>query len=224
MESPPDTATTRWLSDQFRQLDELLQSLLWVPTEHLFDRMQRVVRDAAAKVGKPVRLTTRGDETLLDRRWEKILGECLMHLLRNAIDHGIESPTLRCERGKPPTGEVTLEAGIHDSWFQIEVRDDGAGIATAKVLERGIRRGWVKPGETRTEGEIHELLFRPGFSTADVVTELSGRGVGLDVVRSNVHQIGGSIEVRSKPGHGTRFVLRLPLPQSHSSWERGTSG
>ncbi len=220
----PDPITVRWLSEQFQELDTLLQSLLWIPTEHVFHRMQRVVRDAAAKAGKPIRLATHGGETLLDRRWEKTLAESLMHLLRNAVDHGIESPSLRCDRGKPPTGEVTLEAAIQEGRFQIEVRDDGAGIATTKVLDRAIQRGWVKAGETPTESEIHEFLFRPGFSTADSVTELSGRGVGLDVVRSNVHQIGGSIDVRSEPGRGTRFRIQVPLPAIHLEGERRTPG
>lgn len=216
-EFPPHSATEPALSEQLRELDELLHSLLWVPTEQVFQRMQRVVRDAAAKAGKPVRLTTLGGETLLDRRWEKVLGECLIHLIRNAVDHGIESPTLRCERGKPPTGEVTLEARIRGGRFLLEVRDDGAGIATTKVLQRAIQRGWVKPGDKPPECDIHGFLFRPGFSTADSVTELSGRGVGLDVVRSNIHRIGGTIEVSSEAGQGTRFVLQVPLPERSAS-------
>jgi len=202
------------VSVQLETLDRLLHALLWVPTEQLFQRMQRVVRDAAIKAGKPVRLVTRGGETLLDRRWETVLGECLMHLIRNAIDHGIESPTTRCDRGKPTAGEVTLKALTREGHLLIEVQDDGAGIATAKVLQRAVQRGLVAPDVELTETAVHDLLFRPGFSTADSVTALSGRGVGLDVVRSNIQKIGGSIEIHSEEGSGTRFILQVPLAAS----------
>lgn len=213
--TPPDKdVLLSSLSVQVEKLDELLHSLLWVPTDQLFQRMQRVVRDAAIKAGKPVRLVTLGGETLLDRRWEKVLGECLMHLIRNAIDHGIESPTTRCDQGKPTAGEVTLNAVTREGSLCIEVQDDGAGIATAKVLQRAVQRGLVAPEVVLSETAVHELLFRPGFSTANSVTALSGRGVGLDVVRSNIQKIGGSIEIHSEPGRGTRFSLQVPLAAS----------
>ena len=202
------------LSVQVESLDGLLHALLWVPTEQLFQRMQRVARDAAMKAGKPVRLVTLGGETLLDRRWEKVLGECLMHLIRNAIDHGIESPTVRCDRGKTTTGEVILNAVTREGSLCIEVQDDGAGIATAKVLQRAVQRGLVAPEVILSETAVHELLFKQGFSTADSVTALSGRGVGLDVVRINIQKIGGSIEIHSEPGRGTRFILLVPLAAS----------
>ena len=210
--TPPDKDVLLGsLSVQLEELDKLLHSLLWVPTEQLFQRMQRVVRDAAVKAGKPVRLVTRGGETLLDRRWEKVLGECLMHLIRNAVDHGIESPTTRCDRGKSTAGEVTLNAATCEGRLCIEVQDDGAGIATAKVLQRAVQRGLVAAEVVLSETAVHELLFRPGFSTTDSVTALSGRGVGLDVVRSNIQKVGGSIEIHSEAGRGTRFILQVPL-------------
>jgi two-component system chemotaxis sensor kinase CheA len=199
------------VSVQLKELDGLLHSLLWVPTDQLFQRMQRVVRDAAIKAGKPVHLVTQGGETLLDQRLEKVLGECLMHLIRNAIDHGIESPTTRCDQGKTTTGEVTLKALTREGHLLIEVQDDGAGIATAKVLQRAVQRGLVAPEVVLSEAAVHDLLFRPGFSTTDSVTALSGRGVGLDVVRSNIQKIGGSIAIHSQAGRGTRFVLQVPL-------------
>lgn len=199
------------LSVQLEELDGLLSTLLWVPAEQLFQRMHRVVRDAAMKAGKPVRLMTVGGETLLDRRCEKVLGECLMHLIRNAIDHGIESPTTRCNLGKPITGEVVLKAVTHEKLLCFEVQDDGVGISTTKVLQRAVQRGLVAPDTLLAEAAIHELLFRPGFSTADSITALSGRGVGLDVVRSNLQKIGGSIEIQSESGRGTRFILQVPL-------------
>jgi chemotaxis protein histidine kinase CheA len=202
------------VSVQLEELDGLLHSLLWVPTDQLFQRMQRVVRDAAIKAGKPVHLVTLGGETLLDRRLEKVLGECLMHLIRNAIDHGIESPTTRCDRGKTTTGEVTLKALTREGHLLIEVQDDGAGIATEKVLQRAVQRGLVAPEVVLSEAAVHDLLFRPGFSTTDSVTALSGRGVGLDVVRSNIQKIGGSIEIHSEAGRGTRFILQVPLSTS----------
>jgi two-component system chemotaxis sensor kinase CheA len=202
------------LSVQLEELDGLLSTLLWVPAEQLFQRMHRVVRDAAMKAGKPVRLMTVGGETLLDRRCEKVLGECLMHLIRNAIDHGIESPTTRCNLGKPTTGEVVLKAVTQGNRLCFEVQDDGTGISTAKVLQRAVQRGLVAPETLLAEAAIHELLFRPGFSTADSITALSGRGVGLDVVRSNVQKIGGSIEIQTESGRGTRFILQVPLASS----------
>ena len=202
------------LSVQLEELDGLLSTLLWVPAEQLFQRMHRVVRDAAMKAGKPVRLMTVGGETLLDRRCEKVLGECLMHLIRNAIDHGIESPTTRCNLGKPITGEVVLKAVTHEKLLCIEVQDDGAGIATAKVLQRAVQRGLVASEKVLSELAVYELLFMPGFSTADSVTALSGRGVGLDVVRSNIQKIGGTVAIHSELGRGTRFILQVPLALS----------
>ena len=202
------------LSVQLEELDGLLSTLLWVPAEQLFQRMHRVVRDAAMKAGKPVRLVALGGQTLLDRRWENVLGECLMHLIRNAIDHGIEFPTLRCEQAKPPLGEVTLNAVTRGKHLCIEVQDDGAGIATAKVLQRAVQRGLVASEEVLSELAVYELLFMPGFSTADSVTALSGRGVGLDVVRSNIQKIGGTVAIHSELGRGTRFILQVPLASS----------
>lgn len=211
----PDTgALVRSLAVQLDELDQLLHSLLWVPTEQLFQRMHRVVRDAAMKAGKPVRLVALGGETLLDRRWENVLGECLMHLIRNAVDHGIESPTTRCNLGKPITGEVVLKAVTHEKLLCFEVQDDGVGISTTKVLQRAVQRGLVAPDTLLAEAAIHELLFRPGFSTADSVTALSGRGVGLDVVRSNIQKIGGTVAIHSELGRGTRFILQVPLALS----------
>jgi two-component system chemotaxis sensor kinase CheA len=213
--TPPDTnALVSSLLVQLDEVDELLHSLLWVPSEQLFQRMQRVVRDTAMKAGKPVRLVALGGETLLDRRWENVLGECLMHLIRNAIDHGIEFPTLRCDQGKPTLGEVTLNAVTRGQHLCIEVQDDGAGIVTAKVLQRAVQRGLVASEEVLSELAIYELLFTPGFSTADSVTALSGRGVGLDVVRSNIQKIGGTIAIHSELGRGTRFTLQVPLVSS----------
>ena len=202
------------LVGQIEKLDELLHSLLWVPTEQLFQRMKRVVRDASVKVGKPVRLVTHGGETLLDRRWETVLSECLMHLLRNGIDHGIEHASVRSERGKDPVGEVMLSAEIRSGYLCVDVEDDGAGIPTAKILKRGIQMGMTSQDANLSAQEIHELIFRPGFTTSDSVTALSGRGVGLDVVRSNVEKIGGSIQIHSEEGRGTRFMIQVPLPTS----------
>lgn len=205
----PSGASDGW-NGAIEKLDDLLHSLLWVPADQLFQRMQRVVRDASVKAGKPVRLLTRGGETLLDRRWETVLGECLMHLLRNGVDHGIEHPSVRCERGKNTAGEVWMIAEACPGHLRLEVQDDGAGIVTAKVLKRAIQKGMVAADASLSVHDIHELLFQPGFSTSDSVTALSGRGVGLDVVRRNVQKIGGSIRIDSEEGRGTRFVLEVP--------------
>jgi two-component system chemotaxis sensor kinase CheA len=213
-ESHDGQAPAPSLAEGLAELEQGVRSLFWIPCDLLFQRMHRVVRDASVKVGKPVHLSTRGGETLLDRRWEQLLADCLMHLLRNAIDHGIESPSVRCEHGKPPVGEVTLAAETRGDFLYLDVTDDGAGIATAKVLDRARHRGLIGPEDTLSEERAHQLIFEPGFSTADSISVLSGRGVGMDVVRSNIEALGGSVQIRSEEGRGTRFILQVPLTET----------
>jgi two-component system chemotaxis sensor kinase CheA len=183
-----------------------------VPVSNVFDRFPRVVRDAARSVGKPIDFTIEGKDLELDRSMLDEIGDSIVHLLRNAIDHGIEAPAARAAAGKPPTGQLVLSAARDRSAIVIKVSDDGKGIDRARVLARAKRDGLVEASKTDlTEDELLRLLARPGFSTADTVTSLSGRGVGVDAVYTRVRALGGAMDIRSASGHGTTMILRLPL-------------
>jgi two-component system, chemotaxis family, sensor kinase CheA len=185
--------------------------LRMVPIGTTFGRFHRVVRDVSASIGKDVTLTITGGETEVDKALVEQIGDPLLHLVRNALDHGIESTEDRIARGKPETGSLTLRA-FHDSGsIVVEVADDGGGIDAAKVLAKAIDRGLVDPGASLTEQETFSLLFEPGFSTADQVSDLSGRGVGMDVVKRNVQALRGTIDIESAIGVGTIVRIRLPL-------------
>lgn len=185
--------------------------LRMVPIGTTFGRFHRVVRDVSASIGKDVTLTITGGETEVDKALVEQIGDPLMHLVRNALDHGIESTADRVARGKPETGSLTLRA-FHDSGsIVVEVADDGGGIDAAKVLAKAVERGLVEPGAHLAEHEIFSLLFEPGFSTADKVSDLSGRGVGMDVVKRNVQALRGTIDIDSTLGVGTTVRIRLPL-------------
>ncbi len=176
-----------------------------------FSRFQRVVHDAARELGKDIGLAISGEDTELDKTVVEKIGDPLTHLVRNAVDHGIDSPELRAARGKPARGTVSLNA-YHDSGsIVIEVGDDGGGLDRARILAKGIERGLVEPGKPMTDAEVFALIFEPGFSTADKVTNLSGRGVGMDVVKRNITALRGSVDIASKPGLGTTVTVRLPL-------------
>jgi two-component system chemotaxis sensor kinase CheA len=183
-----------------------------VPVWQVFDRFPRVVRDAARSVGKQVELTIEGKDIELDRSMLDEIGESLVHLLRNAVDHGIETRERRIAAGKPPTGQLVLSAARDRSAVVIKVTDDGRGIDRERVLAQAKADGVVEVSKTElTEDELLRILARPGFSTAEAVTGLSGRGVGLDAVYTRVRALGGAMNVRSVPGTGTTMVLRLPL-------------
>lgn len=176
-----------------------------------FQRFQRVVRDISKGLGKLIQLEISGEETELDKSVVEKIGDPLMHLVRNALDHGMETPEEREAAGKNQNGKVGLHA-YHDSGhIVIEVRDDGRGINRDKVLKKAIEKGIVEPGQTLTDDEINMLIFAPGFSTADAITDISGRGVGMDVVKKNIEALRGSVQVKSTPGKGTTFEIRLPL-------------
>jgi two-component system chemotaxis sensor kinase CheA len=176
-----------------------------------FARFQRVVRDVARETGKEITLETSGSETELDKTLVERIGDPLTHLVRNAIDHGIEKPEIRLERGKPAAGVVRLNA-YHDAGsVVIEISDDGGGLNRERIAAKAIQRGLIASGQTLSDSEIFALIFEPGFSTADQVTNLSGRGVGMDVVKSNVTALRGTVEIDSQPGRGTQVRLRLPL-------------
>jgi two-component system, chemotaxis family, sensor kinase CheA len=176
-----------------------------------FNRFQRVVRDVSRELGKDIRLVTIGDDTELDKSVVEKIGDPLMHLVRNSIDHGIESAQLRLAAGKPEEGRLTLSANHEANHIVIRISDDGGGLNTQRILEKAIERKLVLANQTLTNLEIHQLIFEPGFSTADQVTALSGRGVGMDVVRRNIQALRGDVGVQSTAGQGCVFTIRLPL-------------
>src|SRR5438874_11008677 len=182
------------------------------PVWQLFDRFPRLIRDLARELGKQVAFRVEGKEIELDRAILDELGDPLLHLLRNAVDHGIESPAERRRRGRQPEGEIVRAAVRERASVAISVRDDGRGIDRQKVLERARRDGVVDPhAEALTDDQLLRVLARPGFSTAEAVTSVSGRGVGIDVAVTRIRVLGGSIEIRSVEGKGTTFVMRLPV-------------
>ena len=190
--------------------DSALQ-LRMVQIGETFNRFNRVVRDVAKELGKEIDLVITGAETELDKSVVEKIGDPLMHLVRNSMDHGIESPEVREAAGKVRHGTVGLNA-YHDSGsIVIEVVDDGAGLPRDKIFAKAVEKGLVQPTQTLTDQEIINLIWEPGFSTAEKVTNLSGRGVGMDVVRRNIQSLRGSCEVSSIEGAGTTFTIRLPL-------------
>jgi two-component system chemotaxis sensor kinase CheA len=191
--------------------DEIMTSRM-VPVWQVFDRFPRLVRDAARSVGKPVEFTIEGKEVELDRSMLDEVGDPIVHLLRNAIDHGIETPEVRRAEGKAEAGRLTLSAVRDRSAVAIRVSDDGRGVDRAKVLTRAREQGLVDAGKTElSDEELFRIISQAGFSTADKVTDLSGRGVGIDAVHNRVRALGGSVDMRTSPGQGTTVTLRLPL-------------
>ncbi len=190
---------------------EIIQARM-TPVWQVFDRFPRLVRDLARELGKQVTFRVEGKEIELDRAILDELGDPLLHLLRNAVDHGIEAPAERRRRGKKPEGEIVLAAVRERASVVISVTDDGRGIARAKILERAKRDGIVDAhAEALSDDQLLRVLARPGFSTAESVTSVSGRGVGIDVAMTRIRALGGSIDIRSQEGKGTTFVLRLPV-------------
>lgn len=192
-------------------LQDAVMAIRAQPVKPLFQRMGRILREAAALAGKEADLIYQGEMTEIDRSVIDGLTEPLTHMIRNAVDHGLETPTHRRAIGKPACGRITLSAAHRAGRVHIDVSDDGAGIDRARVRSIAIERGLISADQTLTEREIDNLLFRPGFSTARAVNTLSGRGVGLDVARAALVRLGGRITIQSEPGRGTRFSLSLPL-------------
>jgi len=201
---------------QSRVLNDLQRSVMkvrMVPVEQLFRRFPRMVRDVAKQCDRQVELVLNGQDTALDKSLLDAIAEPLTHLVRNAIGHGIESAEERARAGKPAQGTIRLEAYHQGNQVIVEISDDGRGIDSQKVKTRAIERGLLKREEASrlSEADILDLIFRPGFSTADEITEISGRGVGLDVVQSVLHRLKGTVHVVSRPGQGSTFRLQLPL-------------
>jgi len=176
-----------------------------------FSRFQRVVHDVAREIGKDIALQVSGEDTELDKTVVEKIGDPLMHLVRNAIDHGIEPADKRLAAGKPAQGTVGLKAWHDSGSIVIEVSDDGGGLSRERILAKAVERGLIEPEQRLTDAEVYELIFEPGFSTAEAVTNLSGRGVGMDVVKRNITALRGSVTVRSEAGVGTTVSVRLPL-------------
>ncbi|MGB6229184.1 MAG: chemotaxis protein CheA, partial [Litorimonas sp.] len=199
----------------FRQLtvdiQESVMAIRAQPIRSLFQRMGRVVRESAQAAGKSAKLVLEGEFTEVDNTIIESLADPLTHMLRNAVDHGLETKDKRVEIGKPPVGEVRLSAAHRGGKVVIEVSDDGAGINREKVRSIAEEKGLVEPDAVMSDAEIDNILFMPGFSTADQVSTLSGRGVGMDVVKRSIQDIGGKVTIRSTPGEGSRLTITLPL-------------
>ncbi|TCL56570.1 two-component system chemotaxis sensor kinase CheA [Kineothrix alysoides] len=202
-----------YLESVTTNLHESVMKVRMVPIESVVNKFPRMIRDLSKKLDKKMELYMSGEETELDRTVVDEIGDPLMHLLRNAADHGLETAQIRKESGKPAIGSIFLDAYQDGNNVVIEVRDDGAGINTEMVKNKAVSRGiiTVDQGENMSEQEIMNLLFHAGFSTADVVSDVSGRGVGLDVVKSKIEALSGEVEVKSKPGIGSTWTIRLPL-------------
>ena len=198
------------LSRNTRDLQESVMSIRMLPMSMVFSRFPRVVRDLAGKLNKQVEMKTLGENTELDKGLIEKITDPLTHLVRNSLDHGIETPEKRVAAGKNPKGTLTLKASHQGGAVVIEVMDDGGGLNRARILEKAGERG-LAVSDAMSDHEVWQLIFAPGFSTADVVTDVSGRGVGMDVVKRNIEGLGGKVELESSPGFGTRTVIRLPL-------------
>ena len=193
-----------------RDLQESVMSIRMIPMSVVFNRFPRMLRDLAAKLGKRVELVTQGEATELDKGLVEKITDPLTHLVRNSCDHGIESPSERMAKGKPEHGTITLVASHQGGSIVIEVRDDGRGLNREKLIKKAREKGIDAP-DTMTDQEVWGLIFAPGFSTADQVTDVSGRGVGMDVVKKNITQLGGTVEIDSAEGYGMKVSVRLPL-------------
>jgi two-component system chemotaxis sensor kinase CheA len=194
-----------------RQIRDTTLDLRMVPVDELFSRFPRVVRDLADRSGKEIELRIVGQDTRLDRTIVERLSDPMIHLIRNAVDHALESPAERLEKGKGRFGRITLWAGHEGDRVAIRVEDDGRGLDRERIVRKGIALGRIPTGTALDDPRVVNLIFEPGFSTRDAVSELSGRGVGLDVVRDAVRGLRGSVAVESAPGKGTSFIFRLPL-------------
>ena len=194
-----------------KELQHNAMSLRMVPIRGAFQKMNRLVRDLAASQGKQIQLVIQGEDTEIDRNIVAELSDPLIHMVRNSCDHGIEAPDVRAAAGKPPVGTVRLSAFYQGGGIVIRISDDGKGMDPERIYQKALERGMVEPGVPMSKEEILELIFAPGFSTAAAVTDISGRGVGMDVVRGNISKLRGRIEINSEPGTGSTFTVFLPL-------------
>jgi two-component system chemotaxis sensor kinase CheA len=199
------------LERHMRELQESVMRVRMLPISFVFSRFPRMVRDLSQRLGKQVDLKMTGEQTELDKTVLEKIGDPLVHLVRNSVDHGIESPDKRKAAGKSASGTVFLEAYHKGGNITVEVGDDGGGLNKDRILQKARDRGLIGPNDVLSDSEINALIFMAGFSTAEATTDISGRGVGMDVVRRNIKELGGTIEVRSELGKGSRFIITLPL-------------
>ena len=199
------------LEQHTRELQENVMQIRMLPISFSFNRFPRLVRDLAAKLGKNIELKMTGEQTELDKTVMEKIGDPLVHLVRNSLDHGIEMPDIRKAAGKPETGILNLNAYHEGGNIVIEIIDDGAGLNKERILSKARENGLVGEDEVLPDEKIHELIFAPGFSTATEVSDVSGRGVGMDVVMRNIRDLGGVVEIKSEEGKGSTFTIRLPL-------------
>jgi two-component system chemotaxis sensor kinase CheA len=194
-----------------KEVQELSMSLRMVPMRQTFQKMQRIVRDTSSVLSKKVNLQLQGEDTEVDKTVLDALGDPLVHLIRNAVDHGIEMPAERVAAGKSENGTVCLRARHQSGKLVIEIIDDGAGIMAERIIQKATEKGILKPGQKISASEAIQLIFHPGFSTKAEVTEVSGRGVGMDVVKTNIERMQGEVTVETQPGKGSTFRIALPL-------------
>ncbi len=213
--------TDRETGEKFHQLEqivELLQSnilkMKMYPIGGIFNKLNRIVRDLSEKTGKNFIFESVGDEVEIDKTVIDEIYSPLMHIIRNSVDHGLETPSVRKEKGKFDTGTILLKAENVGDNVIIEIKDDGAGLNKEKILAKAIEKNLIKKGVELSDKEIFNFIFAPGFSTADIVTDISGRGVGMDVVRTTVERLGGSVDISSEIGKGTHISIKLPLSSS----------
>ena len=199
------------LARNTRELQETVMQIRMLPISFAFSRFSRLVHDLSSQLGKQVELKLSGQNTELDKTVLEKIGDPLVHLVRNALDHGLETPEVRRAAGKLETGEIELNAYHEGGSIIIEVIDDGAGINKARVLAKARERGLVGADEELEDERVNNLIFQPGFSTVEAVSDLSGRGVGMDVVQRNINDLGGQVRVASEEGVGSKFTIRLPL-------------
>ncbi|MDH5395732.1 MAG: chemotaxis protein CheA, partial [Gammaproteobacteria bacterium] len=194
-----------------REMQENVMRIRMLPISFVFQRFPRLVHDLSGKLGKNIELKLSGESTELDKTVMEKIGDPLVHLVRNSLDHGIESPEKRRAAGKSEVGMIHLNAYHEGGNIIIEITDDGAGLNLEKILAKAKSSGIVSDNDNLTDEDIADLIFRPGFSTADVVSDVSGRGVGMDVVRRNIRALGGTVDVVTAAGQGSTFTIRLPL-------------
>ena len=193
------------------ELQEGVMKIRMVPISQIFSRFPRVVRDLSRELNKKINLQIEGDDTELDKAIIEDLLDPIMHCVRNSVDHGIESPDVRKEAGKDEEGTILLKASNEGNLIIIDIMDDGKGIDVAKIKKKAVERGLIHPDKALTDQEAYQLMFSPGFSTADKITNVSGRGVGLDVVKTQIEKLNGSVIVTSQPGYGSKFSIHIPL-------------
>jgi two-component system chemotaxis sensor kinase CheA len=211
---PPNSPVSTGLEEFLQLTRDIQESVMMIraqPIKSLFQRMGRIVRESSASVGKQVRLHTQGENTEVDKTVIERLADPLTHMIRNAVDHGLETPEKREAAGKPREGSVTMTAQHRSGRILIEIADDGAGINRERVREKAIEKNLITEDMQLTDADIDGLLFMPGFSTASEISNLSGRGVGMDVVKSSIQSLGGRITISSTEGEGTTFSISLPL-------------